>query len=76
MAQLYESLLARIADDHVTWDLAKKLGILARDELHDTGGAKTAFSRASHANPEDVELYFWLAELRDAEQMKQVCLVA
>lgn len=68
LAELYESVVARIEDDRVGWDLGKKLGMLYRDELDDLAGARGAFAAAADKNPEDVELRFWLAELHEATQ--------
>ncbi|MCA9598964.1 MAG: hypothetical protein KC776_36890 [Myxococcales bacterium] len=68
LAELYESVLERTTDDHLAWDLAKKLGVLFRDELDDAEGAKRAFSLATERGPEDVEVHEWLAELYEAER--------
>lgn len=67
LAQLYESVLERTRDAKVAWDLAKKLGILQRDELDDLEAAKSAFLRALEHQPGDVELRYWTAELFEAE---------
>ena len=68
LGEIYESILPRIADDTVGWDLGKKLGMLYRDELDDLEGALRAFASAALKNPTDVELHFWLAELYEAKQ--------
>lgn len=68
LAELYEVLLEHSADPIVSWDIAKKLGLLYRDELDDAQGAKRGFAAAVDKKPEDVELRFWLAELAEAER--------
>ncbi len=67
LATLYGSVLERTRDANVAWDLAKKLGMLYRDELDDIEGAKSAFLRALDENPGDVQLRYWVAELFEAE---------
>ena len=61
-------VLERTRDPHLAWDLAKKLGMLRRDELDDLVGAKRAFLRALDHDPADVELRYWVAELCEAVQ--------
>ncbi len=68
LGEIYQSLLPRIADDTVAWDLGKKLGMLYRDELGDLDAALAAFSDAALRNPADVELHFWLTGLYEAKQ--------
>lgn len=67
LGELYESVLERTRDAQVAWDLAKKLGMLRRDELDDLEGAKSAFLRALEHEPGDTELRYWTAELFEAE---------
>jgi tetratricopeptide (TPR) repeat protein len=67
LAELYGAVLERTRDDPVAWDIAKKLGVLARDQLDDATLAKRAFSRALNHDPGDVELRYWLSELLQAE---------
>ncbi len=68
LAALYEGVLEKTPDAHLSWDLAKKLGLLFRDELDDAEGAKRAFSLAVERGPEDAETRVWLAELHEAER--------
>jgi len=67
LGELYDSVLERTRDAQVAWDLAKKLGMLRRDELDDLQGAKSAFLRALEHEPGDTELRYWTAELFEAE---------
>lgn len=68
LAEIYESILPRIADDVVAWDLGKKLGMLYRDELDDLDAALRVFTVSAQKNLADVEIRFWLAELYEARQ--------
>lgn len=63
LAELYDSVLERTRDDTLQWDLSKRLGLIRRDELADTTGARNAFLRALEHNPTDAELELWLADL-------------
>jgi cellulose synthase operon protein C len=68
LAGLYESVLERSCDAPVAWDLAKRVGLVRRDQLDDAAGAKRAFARALEHDPSDVELRYLLAELLQAER--------
>ena len=63
LVEVYESVLERTQDEQVAWDLAKKLGMLQRDELDDAEGACRAFELAIEKDESDVQLRYWLAEL-------------
>jgi tetratricopeptide (TPR) repeat protein len=67
LAELYDGVLERARDPKLAWDLAKKIGTIHRDELDDAKAAIRYFSRASSNDREDVELYYWLSELHEAE---------
>ncbi len=81
LADLYEWLIERARDEQVIWDLAKKLGMLAKGELGDRPAAIRAFCRAAEANPADFHLRFLLADLYEADgdfasATKEMCAAA
>ncbi len=68
LAKAYEASLERMPKGPVSFELAKRLGLLYRDELDELEGAKRSFQRALECDPTALELYYFVSELYEAEQ--------
>lgn len=68
LAKAYEASLERMPRGPVSFELAKRLGLLYRDELDELEGAKRSFQRALECDPTALDLYYFVSELYEAEQ--------
>ncbi|MEZ4372156.1 MAG: hypothetical protein R3B07_15085 [Polyangiaceae bacterium] len=68
LAKAYEASLERMPRGPVSFELAKRLGLLYRDNLDELEGAKRSFQRALECDPTALDLYYFVSELYEAEQ--------
>ncbi len=68
LAAAYEDALERTPLGPVSFELGKRLGLLYRDQLDELGGARRSFQRALDSDPTQLELYYFVSELYEAER--------